>query len=92
MVILKEDLYRLIPLLTPICFHEYQMFFLSLKFKNHHEKFNNSMLCGNRKDLPLYGILILSPSYTEEPLGWSGAGVAERVERGRDGRDAGAEL
>ena len=34
--------------------------------------------------MPLYGILILFPSYTEEPLGRSGAGIAEREERGRD--------
>ena len=38
--------------------------------------------------MPFYGILIPSPSYREERLGRSGAGVAERVERGRD---AGAE-
>ena len=46
-------------------------------------------ICGDREDLPLYGILSPSPSYTEELLGQSGAGVAKRVERGRD---AGAEL
>ena len=38
--------------------------------------------------MALNGILILSPSYTEEPLGRSGAGIAEREDRGRD---AGAE-
>ena len=48
-------------------------------------------MCGDWGDLPLYGILILSPSYMEEPLGRSGAGVAERVECGRDA-GAGAEL
>ena len=41
--------------------------------------------------MPLYGILMPSPSYTEEPLGRSGAGVAELVERRRDA-GAGAEL
>ena len=44
--------------------------------------------CGDREDLPLYGILISSPSYREEPLGGGGAGIAEHVERRRD---AGAE-
>ena len=38
--------------------------------------------------MPLYGIFIPSPSYTEDPLGRSGAGIAEHVEHGRD---AGAE-
>ena len=38
--------------------------------------------------MPLYGILIPSPSYTVGPLGRSGAGIAERVEGGRT--DAGA--
>ena len=45
-------------------------------------------ICGDQEDLPLYGILISSPSYTEEPQGWSGAGIAKRVECRRD---AGAE-
>ena len=45
--------------------------------------------CGDREDMPLYGILIPSPSYTEEPLGRSGAGVAKHVVRRRD---AGAEV
>ena len=40
--------------------------------------------CGDREDMPLYGILIPSPSYKEEPLGRSGAGVAGHKERGRD--------
>ena len=39
--------------------------------------------------MPLYGILIPSPSYRVGPLGRSGAGIAERVERGQT--DAGAE-
>ena len=45
-------------------------------------------LCGEREDLPLYGILIPSPSFTEDPLGLSGAGVAESME---SWRGAGAE-
>ena len=39
--------------------------------------------------MPLYGILIPSPSYTVGPPGGSGAGIAECVECGQ--RDAGAE-
>ena len=39
---------------------------------------------GDREDLPLYGILIPSPSCMEGPLGLSGAGVAESMESWRD--------
>ena len=46
--------------------------------------------CGDREEyIPFYGILIPSPSYKVGPLGRSGAGIAERVVRGRT--DAGAE-
>ena len=47
-------------------------------------------VCGDREDLPLYGILIPSPSCTEELLGRSGAGVPESEESWRD-TGAGAE-
>ena len=47
--------------------------------------------CGDWEDLPLYGILIPSPSCTEEPLGRSGAGVAESEESWRD-TGAGVEI
>ena len=40
--------------------------------------------CGDREDLPLYGILIPSPSCTEVPLRWSGTGVAKSEESWED--------
>ena len=46
------------------------------------------IVCEDREALPLYGILIPSPSCAEEPLDWSGAGVAESME---SWRGAGAE-
>ena len=42
--------------------------------------------------MPLYGILIPSPSYTIGPLKGFVAGIAERVERGRTDARAEAEL
>ena len=41
-------------------------------------------VCGDWEDWLLHGILLPSPSCTEEPLGRSGAGIAEHVERRRD--------
>jgi len=47
-------------------------------------------VCGDREeDMPLYGILIPSPSYTVRPPGGSGAGIAQCAECGQT--DAGAE-
>ena len=43
---------------------------------------HTGLLCGEREDLPLYGILIPSLSYMEDPLGRSGAGVAHGVREG----------
>ena len=57
--------------------------------------FNPDPDCGDLGDLLLYGILIPSSSCTEEPLGQSGAGIAERMECGRDagaGADSYTEL
>ena len=42
--------------------------------------------CGEREDLPLYGILIPSPSFSEDPPGPYGAGVAEYAESRRPAR------
>ena len=47
-------------------------------------------VCEDREDLPLYGILIPSPSCTEVPPRRSGAGVAKNKESWED-TGAGAE-
>ncbi len=41
---------------------------------------NPDKSCGEREDLPLYGILIPSPSFSEDPPGPYGAGIAECAE------------
>ena len=52
-------------------------------------KFEQKEHCGEREDLPLYGILIPSPSFPKDPPGPCGAGIAEF---GESRRHAEAEL
>ena len=47
---------------------------------------DNLRECGDVDELPIYGILIQSPSFLEDPPGPWGAGIAERSESGRPAR------
>ena len=53
----------------------------------------NDEICGDpEEDMPLYGILIPSPSFAEGPPRGGGAGIAAGVERWRTDAGARAEL
>ena len=48
-------------------------------------------LCGDLAELPMYGILVQSPSFAEGPLGPRGAAGAECSERSESGRPSSPE-
>ena len=59
-----------------------------LSFKNHNIPQSK---CGDLAELPMYGILVQSPSLAEAPLGPRGAAGAECSERPESGRPSSPE-
>ena len=52
---------------------------------------HKSKYCGDLAELPMYGILVQSPSFAEAPLGPRGAAGAECSERSESGRPSSPE-